>query len=359
MEHEQMTNAYDFKGMEAQEIVAPCKVRACGCNTIYKVSGGCTNCFQLNQQPGIDHWGEPGQGSPSEKFPDSVPVAKDQGLSWWSNRHATACPRGPHLLARHITTGRCVGCTGDKNDPNRAKAQANGESTYYPTFACPKCNTHLRRVSSNRCVKCNPAKPRERSKEQALMEDDPLTIVTLQQAYLRGLKVYRTSLRCKRGHKGWRYVANSACLDCIKGVKESNQEYSEEKRPEEIWMRSHNRAIITRNESIQSGFKLYKTSRPCKYGHLGFRRVVGGACVDCQRGLKAEDWDDLDEIWMRKHPTGIMSREMAQTLGLRVYRTGEPFMCDHGIGWRYLENANCVDCTKGGLRTPPKHKRNR
>lgn len=351
--------ANTFKGMEAQELVVPCKARNCGCNTIYKINGGCTRCFQLNLQPTIDHWGRPGQGSPCMVFPENVPLAKAQGMSWYSNRHATACQKGPHMLAKHVTTGRCVGCTGDKNDPNRAKARANGESTYPHYFPCPECNTHMRKVSNNQCVKCNPAKSRERSREQALMEDNPLMVLDIWQAREKGLNVYRTALRCKRGHKGWRYVSNSACLDCKNGVAESNQEYSEEMRPEESWLRANNRGTITRNEAIQCGFKLYKTGRPCKYGHLGFRRVIGGACVNCQSGIQAEDWDDRDELWMRTHPTDIVSREMAAELGLRVYRTGEPFMCDHGIGWRYLENGNCVDCTKEGKRTPPKHKRNR
>ena len=352
-----MEKEHVFKGMEAQELVEPCKVRGCGCNTIYKINGECTNCCQSNMQVWINRYGQPGQGSPSIMFPDSVPLAKAQKLSWYSRRHATLCPKGPHLLARHIVTGRCVGCTGDKNDPNREKAKKNGESEYPHTFACPECNTYMRKVSSNRCVKCNPAKARELSREQALMEDDPLTIVTLQQALQQGLKVYRTSLRCKRGHKGWRYVSNSACLDCLGNVKESNQEYGEEKRPEEVWMRKERRSTLTRNESIQCGFKLYKTGRPCKYGHIGFRRVNGQACVNCQRGLRSEAWNEPDEIMMRKDPTRILHREDAIKQGIGVYRPGEPFMCDHGIGWKYTENSNCVDCVRAGDLPGPKPRR--
>lgn len=327
-----------------------CKV--CGHDECYTLTDGCTLCFQSNLQVDIDNRIKDGR-----VFPSDVAVATEHGFSWYANVHATPCPKGPHMFAKHVTTGRCVGCTGDKNDPNRAKAKANGEPTYPHSFPCPKCNTDLRKTASNRCVKCNPAKPRERSADQALMEDNPLTLVTYGDALAHGRKVYRTGLRCKRGHKGWRYVSNSACIDCLNGVAESNQEYSEEKRPEEAWMRERGRIKITRNESIQLGYKLYKTARPCKRGHLSFRRVNGGACIDCQKGLRAEEWNDPDEVFMRKHPTKPVSRAMAELGGLRVYRPGDIFGCDHGIGWRYMETGHCVDCTKEGARRAPKHLR--
>ena len=34
-------------------------------------------------------------------------------------------------------------------------------------------------------------------------------------------------------------------------------------------------------EAAQRGQKEFRSSKPCKYGHLGRRRVDSGACVDC------------------------------------------------------------------------------
>lgn len=329
-----------------------CKV--CKSNLCYTLTDQCSRCFQIGLQVWIDDWGKADQGYPCELFPDSVPVAISQGVDWYAERNATACPKGPHLQAKHIKTGRCVGCTGDKNDPNRAKAKANGEAIYHHTFPCRSCATNIRKTSSNRCVKCNPAKPRERSEEQALMEDNPLTLFTYEEARAKDSKVYRTGERCSRGHKGWRYTSSRACIDCKNGVAETNREYSEEKRPEEVYLRNNNRTTLSRDVAVQLGYKLYKTNRPCKNHHVGFRRVVGGACVDCQRGIIAEDWNEPGEQLMRRDPNRIIRRELALTLGIKVYRTGEPLSCEHGLAWKYVDTSSCVECTKEGLRTAPK-----
>lgn len=46
--------------------------------------------------------------------------------------------------------------------------------------------------------------------------------------------------------------------------------------------------IISREDARLLGFTLFRTGKPCKRGHTGWRSVAGGACLKC-RGAKALD----------------------------------------------------------------------
>lgn len=39
--------------------------------------------------------------------------------------------------------------------------------------------------------------------------------------------------------------------------------------------------IITRAEAIKNGLPSYFTGKPCKYGHISKRGVLGGNCYKC------------------------------------------------------------------------------
>lgn len=42
--------------------------------------------------------------------------------------------------------------------------------------------------------------------------------------------------------------------------------------------------IITREAAIALGFTVYRTGRPCRHGHAGWRWVAGGTCLTCRGG---------------------------------------------------------------------------
>ena len=53
--------------------------------------------------------------------------------------------------------------------------------------------------------------------------------------------------------------------------------------------------IISRKEAKAQGLKRYFTGKPCKYGHVAERRVIGGACVDCSRVSMMKHYEENKE----------------------------------------------------------------
>lgn len=320
-----------------------------GSNVFYDLGDKCTLCLQREVQLVLNAWGT-NADYPCAVIPTDPSLAIDQGVNWTLNRHATLCSRGPHLKAAHVRTGRCIICTGDSKDPARLQAFKDLKWSYVPTWPCGKCNGKERHTKSNKCVNCSPAAIPRKSAERELMDRNPEAILSPAAAVLGGLKVYRTGEPCKRGHKSWRYIKGNACIDCKNHVPDvgSDAPAIEESSPELEWMSKFKRSTLSRREAINFGLTKYKTGRPCKYGHISFRRVKGQACIDCQKCIKRENWEDPSEKIMREEPNKFISRQDAAVQGLEVFRDGDMPVCDHA-GWKYLSSSRCVDCVKDGL----------
>lgn len=63
--------------------------------------------------------------------------------------------------------------------------------------------------------------------------------------------------------------------------------------------------IISRAEAIAKGLPRYSTGKPCKHGHVAWRRTKDCICSDCQKIIRAK-WRnenrDLHNSWGRRNP---------------------------------------------------------
>lgn len=90
--------------------------------------------------------------------------------------------------------------------------------------------------------------------------------------------------------------------------------------------------------AINIGADSYYTDRLCKGGpHFMQPHVKTGRCVRCEQIKKKSNGP------MEMFPDMIIGREEARELGWITFRSGEPCRRGH-IGWRYVSNGGCLDC---------------
>ena len=84
-----------------------------------------------------------------------------------------------------------------------------------------------------------------------------------------------------------------------------------------------------------------------KHGHIGVKTKNGRCliCSLNRKGDDKDDRETPDSIMMRENPDMIIERETARALGMKVYRTGKPCRNGH-MGFRYVSMGGCVDCIK-------------
>lgn len=100
---------------------------------------------------------------------------------------------------------------------------------------------------------------------------------------------------------------------------------------------------MTRQDAIKKGLKWYTPVTPCpKCGQTAPRRVDNGRCLECQ--IRARSGTPTIKF-MADNPDKVISYGQALTLGLKVYRTGEPCKQGHRA-YRYVSTRNCVECLK-------------
>ena len=140
------------------------------------------------------------------------------------------CPNcGQHSVGRYVTNNYCVNCAlneaaelwklwvmGSPDRPEmfpRTSAQAveMGVEYYYREQLC-KGGRHFVQphIKTGRCVACA-------SLKSSVAKLPPDTILSKSDAAALGFDVYRTGEPCRRGHKGFRYVSNGGCIECMRG----------------------------------------------------------------------------------------------------------------------------------------------
>jgi len=98
----------------------------------------------------------------------------------------------------------------------RKKAIGAGEIWFMPEKPCKHCGLiAIRRVNNGECRGCTDLRKKRRSEEKSVQQTYPDMIIDVETAISMGFKVYRTGRPCKRGHTGWRYLANRGCVDCM------------------------------------------------------------------------------------------------------------------------------------------------
>lgn len=101
--------------------------------------------------------------------------------------------------------------------------------------------------------------------------------------------------------------------------------------------------ISPRQQAIRDGEKWYTPETPCeKCGQVAPKYVDNGYCKGCQEKKKRRS-SDTDTKIQNTAPDLIISREDAATNDFNVYRTGKPCKRGH-TGWRYVSTGGCLDC---------------
>lgn len=201
---------------------------------------------------------------PGHLFPDSpskaVAVGSDVYLS------VEPCPKAGHIGVRIASTRECWFCHRDKESKQpRIDARRAGDTWYTPSVPCPDCGMLAdRRVHDDQCSNCE-SSGRSMSPRQA--------------AIASGDKWYIPDKPCKAcGTKALRHVDNGRCQGCrasphTTGIDDASRV-----------MHDIPDIVISRSDARLAGFTVYRTGRPCRHGHTGWRYVSTGGCIDCLRG---------------------------------------------------------------------------
>lgn len=106
------------------------------------------------------------------------------------------------------------------------------------------------------------------------------------------------------------------------------------------------KAESPRSIAIKEGRKTYVPLEPCKKcGQTAKRSVINGSCSGCNESA-SDRRKSPDTIMMESAPDMIISKAEATTLGFKVYRTGKPCRKGHN-GFRYVSTNSCIDCLRG------------
>lgn len=110
--------------------------------------------------------------------------------------------------------GTLPGCTiCRKYSSPRALAEHHSKEWYLPHTPCTSCEAiTFRNVADGSCKECDSGG----SITESLMRDNPDMILSKSDALMLGFKVYRTGKACRNGHTGYRWTANSGCIECMK-----------------------------------------------------------------------------------------------------------------------------------------------
>lgn len=107
--------------------------------------------------------------------------------------------------------GKCEICVEHKG--KKALALHHGLE-WYDGGKCANCgHITLCGTGDDSCQVCGTGSSTATAK---LMSENPDMVISKEDAQQFGFTVFRTGQPCKRGHNGWRWVANGACLECMK-----------------------------------------------------------------------------------------------------------------------------------------------
>lgn len=114
-------------------------------------------------------------------------------------------------------------------------------------------------------------------------------------------------------------------------------------------------ALISREEAIAQGLKYFFTGKPCYWGHVAPRYIMGrtSTCGECKQ---INDWNQADKrkevrlvpateeelAELRKRGRGA-GRSVARALGLKHFYSDKPCKRGH-TELRLVQNGSCVQC---------------
>lgn len=87
---------------------------------------------------------------------------------------------------------------------------------------------------------------------------------------------------CDAGHHAERRVSNGVCRQCEENAKLKRQENRAATKAPEIYETCPD-MVISREDAKAMGFLYYRTGKPCRAGHTGWRYVSTNNCIDCRK----------------------------------------------------------------------------
>lgn len=194
-----------------------------------------------------------------------------------------------------------------------------GLSMYWPGTFCPVHPTErsVHYVKSGKAMCCVHSDA-GRDFIEAISLGEPSNP---QQARIMGYDYYwQPAAFSKCGHVGMTTLTNK-CYTCYHASQHAE-------RP--------------RQKALEAGNIWYTpiNGKACEKGHVGARRrVANGSCEQCELERKGP----VEVPFHRQYPDLILSYEDAKAMGLAVYRTGKPCKLGH-TGWRYVSTRGCMKC---------------
>lgn len=153
-----------------------------------------------------------------------------------------------------------------------AKNLSNSKHTFYDENGCKKCGAIKTRryVSDLICVGCH-----------ARMEFDTTLPRSNAQALERNEKYYYPGKHCTRGGHFVKLRVNGSdrrCMECTP-FKETRGRTVDSARIDRLYPD----LILSKKHAIIFGSAVYRTGKPCPKDHTGWRYVVDGKCIECDR----------------------------------------------------------------------------
>lgn len=148
---------------------------------------------------------------------------------------------------------------------------------------------------------------------------------------------------CGQPHVG-RYISNNECVNCA--LRDAAEVWKLWKmgspdRPEPFPLSSA--------QAVDAGVDYFYRESLCKGGkHFVQPHIKTGRCVVCESARRKQS--SSATTIMREIPDMVISKESASVLGFDVFRTGGPCRRGH-VGWRYVSNGGCIECMRGRMPT--------
>jgi ribosomal protein L37AE/L43A len=156
-----------------------------------------------------------------------------------------------------------------EGSPSNAGAAALlGVGLYVHPEPCPDSgHMHLRTIEG-KCFLC---------------EQEKLALSPRQEAIKAGEKWYTPDTPCPIcGGYDLRRVDNGRWQGCHPGG--TSRGTADGMTPEQIMMKSQPDLILPKAQAKALGLKVYRTGKPCRRGHNGYRYASTGNCIECHKG---------------------------------------------------------------------------
>ena len=106
-----------------------------------------------------------------------------------------------------------------------------------------------------------------------------------------------------------------------------------------------NKELSPRQKAIAAGEQwcMPTVDDPCRSGHIALRRVNNGECQACTEKIAVRVGEKPIQ---NQYPDMVIDAETAKLMGFKAYRTGKPCKRGH-TGWRYIRTKACIQCLRG------------